>query len=55
MVKNPSGLGNTTRIMQQKMAIYLFFSRLFWVKEPRHSENIFAEKKVYLYRSMGLF
>ena len=33
------------RIMQKKMSYYLFIFRRFWVKEPRHSENIFAKKR----------
>ena len=33
------------------MSYDLFFFRRFWVKEPRHSENISDEKKGYLYRS----
>ena len=27
------------------MAHYFFIFRRFWVKEPRHSENIFAKKR----------
>ena len=30
---------------------FLLFSDDFWVKEPRHSEIFFRQKKVYLYRS----
>ena len=37
-----------------RMAYYLFFFRRFWVKEPRHSETIFASKKVHLYGSTRL-
>ena len=35
------GLG----IGQKKWPIIYFFSDDFWVKEPRHSENIFAKKR----------
>ena len=32
------------------MVYYLFGFRRFFAKEPRHSETIFAKKKVYFYR-----
>ena len=32
------------------MAHYLFIFRRFWVKEPRHSETIFAKKRYTYYR-----
>ena len=35
-----NGLGTQLRIMQNKLGDF----RQFWVKEPRYSENIFAEK-----------
>ena len=39
------GLGIQRESCKYKMAYYLFFFRQFWVKEPRHSENIFARKR----------
>ena len=38
----------TTRIMQ-KIIKRGVFSDDFWVKEPRHSENVFVGRKVTLY------
>ena len=36
---------NTRRINAKKLAYYLFVFRRLWVKEPGHSETIFAKKR----------
>ena len=51
-MKNPHVLGifNENHVQRKKMT---HFGR-FWVKEPRHSEIIFAKKRYISYRSTRL-
>ena len=45
------GLGTLNKNQAKINGAYF---RRFWVKETRHPENHFRQKKVYLYRSMRL-
>ena len=43
--KTPTWPRYTTRTIERKNGLLFFFFRRFWVKEPRHSGNIFAKKR----------
>ena len=43
--ENPRSSRYMTRIMPKKKTIIYFFSDDFFVKEPRHSETIFAKRR----------
>ena len=54
-MKTPMAQGhNENHAVKKKMSYFIhFFSRRFWVKDPRHSETV-SDEKCYLYRSMRL-